>query len=72
MLATRVIFLGVTALVWIINGWALLQAVGALSPVEGLTTAVLVANMVLMPLVMWSSYRTGQLTEEAYRSNNGG
>jgi hypothetical protein len=68
MLATRGVFLAITGLVWALNGWALLQQFGILPSVPNMVPGLLVANMVIVPVVMWSAYRTGQLTEEAFRA----
>ncbi|MEM9030321.1 MAG: hypothetical protein AAGC70_18330 [Pseudomonadota bacterium] len=70
MLATRALFLGVNLVLWVLNGWVLLQELNILSVVEGALIGALIANMVSLPVIMWSAYRTGQLVEETYRGGS--
>lgn len=71
MRMTRAMFWAITAILWLLNGWAVLQVLGALTMSTDIVAGVLLLNMLIVPVVMWSAYRTGQLTEETFRSNAG-
>lgn len=69
MLATRFLFLSVNLIFWLMNGWVLLQQLGFLPVTEGAVIGALLANLLIVPLLTWSAYRTGQLVEETYRED---
>ena len=65
MLATRVLFIAILVLMWGVNGWLLAQDSGILGRTDGAATAVALANILAIPVLVWSAYRTGQLVEES-------
>lgn len=67
MRATRALFFSVNAILWILNGWVLLQHAGIFPLIAHSTVGALIANILVIPLLTWTAYRTGQLVEENYR-----
>ena len=70
MLATRGLFLTIVALMWALNGWLLAQSVGWLPVTEGAAAAIALANIIAIPMLVWSAYRTGELVEEQLHRKN--
>ncbi len=69
MRATRGLFWSVNVLLWALNGWTLLQVVGLLPALSHAVTGTLIANIVIIPFLMWSAYRTGQIVEDTFGRN---
>jgi hypothetical protein len=67
MLASRITYTAIVSTVVVMNGWSLLEHVGAVSAMPTLLPSTLVLNLILVPLSVWGPYKFGQMTEEEHR-----
>jgi hypothetical protein len=59
----RVSYLVAVAIALILNGWALMQHLSLVAAHEGFIAAVLLANMLSTPIVMWAAFVFGEVAE---------
>ena len=52
------------ALVWFLNGYALLQHLAVFPEMDGFIAATLLVNMLTAPAVIWAAYMFGRIAEE--------
>jgi hypothetical protein len=67
MQTTRVIYLTVLGFNTALNGWAILQVAGIIRGIDGMVSAALLFNLVLIPVLIPWAYRIGEMAEEEYR-----
>jgi hypothetical protein len=58
------------AITLILNGWVLMQHLSLVAAHEGFIAAVLLANMLPTPIVMWAAFVVGEVAEGS-RSSRG-
>jgi hypothetical protein len=61
MRRVRIGYLTIVALSVVLNGWALLQHLAMLPAHDGFIAAVLLINILVMPLVVWASFIFGEV-----------
>lgn len=59
----RVAYLAVVAMAVIMNGWALLQHMRYLPAHDGFIAAVLLANVLVTPALLWAVFIIGEVAE---------
>jgi hypothetical protein len=61
MTRIRISYLIVIAVSFVLNGWAVLQHLALLPADDGFIAAVLLADMLLMPLLLWAAFIFGEV-----------
>ena len=56
-------FIILIAIAFILNGWGLLQHLSVLPSHDGLIAAVLIANMLSIPAIVWAAFVFGEVAE---------
>ncbi|MTD95765.1 hypothetical protein GIW81_15610 [Hyphomicrobium sp. xq] len=56
-------YLVLIAIVIVMNGLALLQHLGMLPEISGFLAATLLANMLVIPVVIWGAFVLGEVVE---------
>ena len=64
MRGMRRTYFAALAIVWCLNGWALLQQLSLVPGFQGFIAATLLINMLVAPLVLWVAFLYGELAEE--------
>jgi len=64
MRGMRTTYFVALAIVWCLNGWALLQHWSIAPGIEGFVAATLLVNMLAAPLVLWVAFLYGEVAEE--------
>lgn len=67
MRGIRASYLAAVAVVWCLNGWALLQHLSIVPRIDGFIAATLLINMLAAPLLFWIAFVYGELEEELLR-----
>jgi hypothetical protein len=62
----RTSYLVAVTLAFVLNGWALLQHVSLVARHDGFIAAVLLANMVCLPIVLWVAFVFGEVAASHY------
>lgn len=57
----RIGYAVIVSLSWILNGWALLQHLSLAPAHDGFIAAVLIADMLATPLIVWASFVFGEV-----------
>ena len=56
-------FMILIAIAFILNGWGLLQQLSILPSHDGFIAAVLIANMLSIPAIVWAAFVFGEVAE---------
>jgi hypothetical protein len=58
------------AIAFVLNGWGLLQHLSILPSHAGFIAAVLIANMLSIPAVVWAAFVFGEVAESDHHSGS--
>jgi hypothetical protein len=56
-------FMILIAIAFVLNGWGLLQHLSMIPSHDGFIAAVLIANMLSIPLIVWAAFVFGEVAE---------
>jgi hypothetical protein len=59
----RLSFMILIAIAFVLNGWGLLQHLSMLPSHDGFIAAVLIANMLSIPAIVWAAFVFGEVAE---------
>ena len=62
----RTSYLVAVMIAFALNGWALMQHLSIVARHDGFIAAVLVANMVCLPIVLWVAFVYGEVAASHY------
>jgi hypothetical protein len=62
----RISYVVAVALVWWLNGWALLQTAGLVPEVNGLIAGTLLVNILTAPALIWLAYLYGEIAQQMF------
>jgi hypothetical protein len=60
----RTSYFSAVAIIWCLNGWALLQHWEVVPGIQGFIAATLIIGMLAAPLLLWIAFVYGELAEE--------
>jgi len=66
----RAAYFAVVAIVFVLNGWALMQHLSMVPAPDGFIAAVLLVNILSTPLVVWAAFVFGEVAQGG-RSSRG-
>lgn len=62
----RISYVVAVALVWWLNGWALLQHAALVPEIDGLIAGTLLVNILTAPALIWLAYLYGEIAQQMF------